>query len=487
MHDLGDGAALVRVEVTTFAPAGRAGAVQVIRIAARGVPFDFDAAWTGATLFRRAAYTELTEGGPLPPVPERSRSGGDRVVRWFEDPELGAAAIALPAPARVAPGTSERVIVAIALGRDRDAAIADAAALRDEAVGLLRDEVAARRRSWRGRGREGDDKRSRAVRRGIAYALDCAACATQGTVAVLADHEILPLVWTRDAYYVCAALRAAAGEPRATATVRGFVRWLFEAAQRPGGWWPRSSLACGAAKDLAFQLDQQLYPLLLARESGTHEDDAWEVIERLLARRTDFGLLATSETPADDALTQPFHFSSHVLLWHVLARFGHAAADELRAATRAHFTAGARFAYAVAGPDGAGARHYHDANDLPLVFAPGWGFCPPDDPVWLATVDFAWSTRNAGFFPGRFGGLGSLHTPHPWPLGDLQRVVVARLRADAAAEDEAWSRLDQVSMSDGLLPEAYHERTGAAVSRHWFAWPAALRSFLAADPGAVAP
>ncbi len=476
-----------RVEVTTFAPARRAGAVQVLRIAAREAPFHFDAAWTGTILLRRAAYTQLTEGGPLPPESPQPQTGGDADLRWFEDRALGAAAIALPRPVTVATGTSERVIAAIALASGREAAIAEAFALRDEGPALLRGEVAERRRFWRGIDRDGTDDRSRAVRRGVGYALDCAASSTGDVVAILADHEILPLVWTRDAYYVCAALRTASSEPRAAAVVRGFVRWLFEVAERPGGWWPRSSLASGATKDLAFQLDQQLYPLLLARETAAYEETAREVIERLLARRSPFGLVATSETPADDELPQPFHFSSHVLLWHVLARFGHPAGDEVRDATRTHFTADSRFAYAVAGPHGAAARHYHDANDLPLVFAPGWGFCPADDLVWRATVDFAWSPENAGYFPGRLAGLGSLHSPHPWPLGDLQRVIVGRLRGDAAAEAEAWSRLGLISMTDGLLPEAYDEETGAVASRHWFAWPAALRAFLAAYPIAVAP
>ena len=40
------------------------------------------------------------------------------------------------------------------------------------------------------------------------------------------------------------------------------LAWLFEVADRPEGWWARSHLVGGQRKDQAFQLDQQLYPLL---------------------------------------------------------------------------------------------------------------------------------------------------------------------------------------------------------------------------------
>ena len=272
---------------------------------------------------------------------------------------------------------------------------------------------------------------------------------------------------------------------------------LVEKAERPAGWWPRASLANGAAKDPAFQLDQQLFPFVLLDDHARLTGDSAlrdryvpirdEMLRALLARRVPFGLIATDETPADDPLEQPFHFSSHVLLWRVLRDLDPAAAMEERAATLAGFTDSGRFAYAVRGARADGPRHYHDANDLPTVFAPTWGFCAPDDPTWRATIDFAWSTANDGYFPGSLGGLGSLHTPHPWPLGDLQEIVVARVLGDAAREQRCWTRLERVEMWDGLLPEAYDETTGAVASRHWFAWPVALRALLLLDPMLKAP
>jgi len=130
---------------------------------------------------------------------------------------------------------------------------------------------------------------------------------------MLADHEILPLVWTRDAYYCCRMLLALRRQdPRADDDVRRVIEWLFVVAERPDGWWPRASLASGAAKDPAFQLDQQLFPLLLladhARITGEgslvarHSAVRDTAIAALLERRSAFGLIATDETPADDPL-----------------------------------------------------------------------------------------------------------------------------------------------------------------------------------------
>jgi hypothetical protein len=487
-----------RVEALTLAPRGRSGAIQIVRLAARDKDTGIGANWTGSMRLARAAYTQLTPGGLLAAAAERTTFGQEGQLIWIDDRELGAAvAIALPPNSQVPAGTSVPIIVSVALALTLGEAVREAMLLAGEGHELVGAEVRERRAWWQGIGR--DRESDRAIRRGAAYALDCAAArAGDDLVAVLADHEILPLVWTRDAYYVCRMLLALAPrDERVRAVVDGFLRWLFDEAERPDGWWPRASLANGAAKDPAFQLDQQLFPLLLLEDHARLTGERTlldrcaklreEILRALLARRTAFGLIATDETPADDPLEQPFHFSSHVLLWRVLRDLDPRAATDVRDATLAGFTDLGRFAYAVRGAQGEGARHYHDANDLPTVFAPAWGFCGADDPVWRATIEFAWSAANEGYFAGTLGGLGSLHTRHPWPLGDLQEIVVARVLGDAARERRGWERLDRVETWDGLLPEAYYETTGAVASRHWFAWPAALRALLALDPMLKAP
>src|SRR5207245_3663947 len=78
--------------------------------------------------------------------------------------------------------------------------------LAKHAEALLDEAVAERRRLWSGL--DLPDGQVRAVRRAVGYAIDCAASRIDDVVEMLADHEILPLVWTSDAYYICRSLLA---------------------------------------------------------------------------------------------------------------------------------------------------------------------------------------------------------------------------------------------------------------------------------------
>lgn len=211
------------------------------------------------------------------------------------------------------------------------------------------------------------------------------------------------------------------------------------------------------------------------------------------------GLYKTDETPGDDAVEYPFHFSSHVLLWHTISclselykSFSEVAninyveldqlADEIKAATLKHFltrhplTGEVMFAYLS---DGSGNyTFYHDANDVPTLFALDWNFVdsPELKEAWHHTMDFGLSTLNKdGYFPaGTFGGLGSVHTRGPWPLGYAQEFIYANLKGDIAVQEEAWRKIQGSMFWDGLFPEAVECHTGDCVSKAWFSWPGSM-------------
>ncbi len=84
---------------------------------------------------------------------------------------------------------------------------------------------------------------------------------------------------------------------------------------------------------------------------------------------------------------------------------------------------------------------------------------------------FAFSSANEGMAEGRFGGLGSRHTPGAWPLGDAQELLWARVIGDEARCTRVLQRVHATAFPDGALPEARDPQTGAPISRHWFAWP----------------
>src|SRR5690606_11410202 len=221
---------------------------------------------------------------------------------------------------------------------------------------------------------------------------------------------------------------------------------------------------------------------------------------RSLPRRGADGFLATEENPADDPTDYPYTVSTQILFWYTALnllpwsselgiedlRLGEAA-EEIRDAVRRRFVRpgpfGPQWAYEI---DDAGAhRQFQDANDLPTAFAPLLGFCSADDDVWRATMRFAFSRHNSMFVPGRFGGLGSAHTPGTWSLGDAQELAVAIATGDRDRLDSVLARVAAIVGPDGLPPETYHPETGAWLARLWFAWPSAVLGSLGL--GAVAP
>jgi meiotically up-regulated gene 157 (Mug157) protein len=214
------------------------------------------------------------------------------------------------------------------------------------------------------------------------------------------------------------------------------------------------------------------------------------ILETILARQSSKAVLfATEETPADDPMPLPYHFSSQVLLWHTLRRLSvlnvrqpfttlnlinlseAIRADILKHMVTPHLGQ-LLFAYAT---DLQGHYYYyHDANDLPTLLAPLWGFCQVDDLVWRATMAFAFSLANeGGYYSGPVGGLGSIHTPGAWPLGDVQEFLYARMTRDTARAEAVMDRLATTACWDGSLPEARDPINGAVRSRHWFGWPGA--------------
>ncbi|MEX1296083.1 MAG: glycoside hydrolase family 125 protein [Candidatus Limnocylindrales bacterium] len=354
-------------------------------------------------------------------------------------------------------------------------------------------------------------------KRAATYTRGSTALVVSGTErAILTDHRILPLSWTRDAYWQARLLlttwsRGGHGEDEQI--VADHLRWLFLRCRRPEGRWARSHHADGRPKDRPFQADQQLYPLLeladYARVTGRlpqlpPEDewsdlvgDAWEV--SLQAIDEDLGLLATEENAADDVPTYPYLLSDQVLLWHAATQLATLApkvglepaaltsvADGVRAAFREHFhiegPLGEMWAYSVNGRGGI--ERYMDANDLPAAMAPLWGFCPPDDPRWQTTMRFAFDHENPGYVEGPVGGLGSRHTPGTWTLGDIMGWVAFGLMEEYELSEASLERLVRSAFTDGMLPEAYDPEGSGQAVRHWFAWPGSALAALILDHAA---
>jgi len=476
-------------EVTTFAHSY--GAVQLWQC-------PHPPRWQGRLSLQRCAYTQLTEGGPVEMPPIESLLSFKDGVLVLENPALPiAAAIAgfaaveaewfwqVDGPVDVdLPGQAGVTALIYAFGPTAETAQRRASQLAAQDMSLLLEQELERWRAYVG-------DADRVTARGLVYSLMLAVPVGE-TRCLLTDHMLLPLSWNRDAYYTAIALLDQRPD-----IVRQHLLWMFELAERPGGMWGCCYLANGHIKDKAYQLDQQLFPLLELAEyvSAVGDQALWErlrpyittVEDTLLRHRhPQHWLFPTDETPADDPLTFPYHLSSHILLWRTFSRLYQieqqpewkALAAGVRETVFEHFTVDHQghklLAYAIDAQGGY--RLYHDANDLPLALAPMWGFVETNDSVWRATIAFAFSDQNiGGYYTGR---LGSVHTPAPWPLGDIQEMLIARALHDTECEQRALHFLSEAAQWDGALPEAYDPAAGEVVSRHWFAWPNAALTCL---------
>ncbi|RME10826.1 MAG: metal-independent alpha-mannosidase [Ardenticatenia bacterium] len=509
-----------RVRGYTFAPPGeQALCLQVWVLEAYAADVEqWSYRWTGTLGLARAAMTQLTEGGILPAVDATLFASWEAPVLHLVSPALQVeSAIAFGHSPTLAmqsestrvhvraeglcPMTNGQGILAVAFTLGQGEVTTTATQAVAEAIALLEETVTHWRRFWLSvQVPEEESDAPPCLHRAVTYPLTCCAVPLDDTCCLLTDHMILPLSWTRDAYYIMRALWQSKA-PQREEILYAHVRWLFERAERPHGYWGRSYLSNGRIKDPVFQLDQQCYPLLelvdlleqtgetaLAARYAPVVAEVLAAIERRRAPGVPF--VATDETPADDPMPLPYHFSSLVLLWYTFSRLAGLAQqfplpspplwwEDLASAIRDTFTAewhGHRlFAYAA---DAVGRVHiYHDANDFPTLLAPVWGFCSPNDPVWQATMAFAFSPANEGFADGPFGGLGSRHTPGAWPLGDAQELLLARLTGDEERIRRVLARLQATAFADGGLPEARDPATGQPISRHWFAWPNAALLF----------
>ncbi|KAM0790503.1 hypothetical protein ACM66B_003377 [Microbotryomycetes sp. NB124-2] len=385
-----------------------------------------------------------------------------------------------------------------------------------------------------------------AVARNVQYLLDCCTIpmGSERGVCIITDHQCLPLGWNRDNYWQLNLLRSLRPalplvltsdvvedwHARIHMTLREHLRWVMFTAERPFGYWGRSYTTVGRSKDPIFQLDQQCYPLLelaeFAADYAVNDPDGqdWKFVESVLESgvvdqvldtimahrwqpvdgeqaqhfkdKEDLWLFKTEETPGDDAVNFPYHFSSHVLLWQALDRLAdlpqplrqilrydvRSWADNVRQATLQHFVQSnpnfndgeLMFAYLTSTTGEY--EFYHDGNDLPTCLVPDWGFCGDDEnllKLWRSTMSWAFSPLNKdGFFDkGPFAGLGSVHTRDPWPLGDAQQLVFAAHSQDKDQVSQVENKLARVVQWDGLWSEAVDRFTGQVTSKHWFSWP----------------
>ncbi|MBE3575127.1 MAG: glycoside hydrolase family 125 protein [Firmicutes bacterium] len=156
-------------------------------------------------------------------------------------------------------------------------------------------------------------------------------------------------------------------------------------------------------------------------------------------------------------------------------------ADQLAASIRRYCITdgpfGPMFAWST---DLQGHHRLYDNPPGSLELLGHYGFCPPEDPVFLNTRRWIHSRHNPYFFPGSFAGCGSAHAPHPWPLAAANCLLAAAAGA-APENDEAVTQalhlLLNASMDNGLACESVDPASGQAKTGAAFATAAGFMAY----------
>ncbi len=176
-------------------------------------------------------------------------------------------------------------------------------------------------------------------------------------------------------------------------------------------------------------------------------------------------LLHALATPADLALATPADLA--------LASRARTLAAEIDAALRIHGavihpTCGRIWAFEV---DGYGSAVLLDDANIPsLLSLPYLGFCPPDDPLYLATRRFILSEHNPYFARGTAAcGVGGPHVGLGWiwPMSIIMRALTS---TDDEEILDCLGMLVRTDADTGFMHETFWLDDPARYTRPWFAW-----------------
>jgi meiotically up-regulated gene 157 (Mug157) protein len=119
---------------------------------------------------------------------------------------------------------------------------------------------------------------------------------------------------------------------------------------------------------------------------------------------------------------------------------------------------------------------YHDANDIPTLFASEWGFASTPDEIqtWRNTMTFGLSPANTQGYCNEspYDGLGSVHSPGAWPLGYFHALAYAALTDDSLQCKVHGQRWQQPCSGTARFPKLSIQRQHGALAKLGSAGPA---------------
>lgn len=214
--------------------------------------------------------------------------------------------------------------------------------------------------------------------------------------------------------------------------------------------------------------------------------DGIAYLERLLEeqRHPERNLYKTFLSPTDDPVTHPYLTYNNAMVWRALRALAlikrrrgdslgewraNQQAAQLRETVRKHCVVegpyGPMFAWAL---DDNRRAQLLDQPPGSLQLLAYYGFCEPDDPVYVNTVNWIHSEHNPDYCRGSFAAPGCEHAPYPWPMAAAYDLLVG-------PEPERGLRFfSRVTMDNDIACETVDEETGIVKTGAGFATAAGL-------------
>jgi hypothetical protein len=404
--------------------------------------------WTRSLLF------EASGGTPLLALALATEPSPDHVQLAFPGEDEGGFRFQLGCRLRVEPGTEAAVTLYAALAPEGDGARTTSVDLRRRSWERLYAETEAwlRRRTFPLEGKLGE-----VVHRNLLfcyfYAWGRTIDTEEGVLVTSRSprYYVSAAYWARDALLWTLPALVLIDPPAA----REALLYAFSTQWRNPGI--HAQYLNGTVLYPGFELDElAAYPVALERYLvGTgdlallREESVRKVLEgypeELHRHRGPCGLYATFLDPSDDPPHYPYLTYDNVLAWRGLVAcstfwdwLGEGRRSQAIKDLADHLAAsiwrwcvvegplGPMFAWAV---DGEGHYQLYDNPPGSLQLLAFYGFCAPDDPVFLNTVRWIHSPHNPHFVPGPFGEAGSAHAPNPWPMAAANSLLAGRREA----------------------------------------------------------
>lgn len=214
--------------------------------------------------------------------------------------------------------------------------------------------------------------------------------------------------------------------------------------------------------------------------------DGVAYLEKLLEdqRNPERNLYGTFLSPTDDPVTHPYLTYNNAMAWRALRalallkrRRGDSLGEWRANQQAAHLRETVRKHCVVEGPFGPMFAWALDDNrraqllDQPpgsLQLLAYYGFCEPDDPVYVNTVNWIHSEHNPDYCPGAFAAPGCEHAPHPWPMAAAYDLLIG------PDLERGLRFFSGVTMDNGIACETVDRETGRVKTGAGFATAAGI-------------